>query len=352
MPAHLSLYLDALRILAAVVVFLGHFSQGWLGGGLFWQAQPHGHTAVLVFFVISGYVIAFAADTRETTLSSYAIARASRILSVAVPALILSALLLLAGSTIDPVHYAGLEQRGRTHTQVPLVAQFLAGLFFVGESWGLHIRVLGNTPYWSLAYEVWYYILFGCLTFLHGKQRLIGVLLACLLAGPKILFMAPIWIAGTLAWRWRHHIPAAHALPLALLSAALFLALALLAPRLEHIPTSGPWWPMEFRGTDHLIGLVFALHIAAVGAIRHSGNLLPAGFGQQIKSLAGYSFSTYLYHYPLLVFFAAILPGPSTSPQNQLGLLLATTLSIIGLAQISEKKCAALKTLLTRKSSG
>jgi peptidoglycan/LPS O-acetylase OafA/YrhL len=57
-PAHLSFYLDTLRILAAMVVFLGHFSQGWLGGGWFWQTQAHGHTAVIVFFVLSGYVIA------------------------------------------------------------------------------------------------------------------------------------------------------------------------------------------------------------------------------------------------------------------------------------------------------
>ena len=62
----LSLYLDALRFGAAFIVFLSHF--GRVSGGLFWQMQPYGRTAVLVFFVLSGFVIAWVTETKERTL--------------------------------------------------------------------------------------------------------------------------------------------------------------------------------------------------------------------------------------------------------------------------------------------
>jgi peptidoglycan/LPS O-acetylase OafA/YrhL len=345
-PAHLSFYLDALRILAAMAVFLGHFSQGWLGGGLFWQTQAHGHTAVIVFFVLSGYVIAYTADTKENALQRYTLARLSRVLSVAVPALIISTVLLLIGPEINPAQYAELDRRGQGHASASLVTQFFAGLFFVSESWGLHIRVLGNTPYWSLAYEVWYYVLFGAAVFLRGRQRLIALAIAALIAGPKILFMAPIWLAGVAAWRWRHTIHTNNAKPLAIGTVLLFAILASEAFNSFSTGLYGAWWPMEFRTTDHIIGFVVALHIAAVAAIAPPMIRVPDPIRRVVKTSAGYSFSIYLFHYPLLVFCAAVLPGKSTDPGRSISLLLTTAVAIYLLAQISEKKRAALKALL------
>ena len=60
-----SLYLDAVRFGAALVVLLGHFAQQDLSGGLFWQVAPFGGDAVIVFFVISGFVIAHATAVKE-----------------------------------------------------------------------------------------------------------------------------------------------------------------------------------------------------------------------------------------------------------------------------------------------
>lgn len=327
---------------------MGHFSQGWLGGGLFWQAQAHGHTAVLVFFVLSGYVIAFSAETKDRTLTDYAIARLSRLLSVAIPALMLSAALLLAGETLNPAHYAELARRGQGHTQTSLIGQFLAGLFFLGESWALHIRVLSNTPYWSLAYEFWYYVVFGCIHFLRGRQRLIAVTAACLVAGPKILLMAPIWIAGVAAWRWRHSVSPRVAVPLAITTALLFVLLISEPIRQISITFGGVWWPMEFRSTDHLFGFTVALHIAAVGAIASTRIAIPQRLARMIKAVSAYTFSIYLFHFPILVFLGARLPNPPDDPARRATLLLASSLAIYVLAQVSEKKRAPLKAALRR----
>ena len=63
MTKALSLYLDALRFGAAFTVFLSHY--GKFNGGLFWQIQPYGVTAVIVFFVLSGFVIAWVTEARN-----------------------------------------------------------------------------------------------------------------------------------------------------------------------------------------------------------------------------------------------------------------------------------------------
>lgn len=88
-----SIYLDLVRFTAAVTVFFGHVSGSRLTGGLFWQMGPYGPEAVDVFFVLSGFVIAYVYDTREHSLTDYAVSRFARIYSVAIPALIVTFIL-------------------------------------------------------------------------------------------------------------------------------------------------------------------------------------------------------------------------------------------------------------------
>ena len=84
MPHHLSLYLDAVRFAAALVVV---FSHAWLvlfpGYPLHWP----GPAAVIVFFVLSGFVMAYVTDRRDRSQADYALDRLSRLWSVALPAL-------------------------------------------------------------------------------------------------------------------------------------------------------------------------------------------------------------------------------------------------------------------------
>lgn len=91
MKRETSVYLDLIRCCAAGVVFLGHIGTQNLGGGLFWQFSAYGAAAVVLFFVLSGYVIADASARRPTTGRVYATARAARLYSVVVPALALTA---------------------------------------------------------------------------------------------------------------------------------------------------------------------------------------------------------------------------------------------------------------------
>ena len=89
----LSSYLDLTRFGAAVVVALSH---AWplihSGYSFSWP----GHAAVVMFFVLSGLVIAYAVDGRDLTLGEYTLHRVARVWSVAIPALLLSVLVALA----------------------------------------------------------------------------------------------------------------------------------------------------------------------------------------------------------------------------------------------------------------
>src|ERR1043165_578001 len=78
LPEGFSVYLDLVRVLAALAVWFHHIGDfhSW------WPVQNFlkpGLDAIIVFFVLSGYVIAFASDTREKTLQEYTLRRMARI---------------------------------------------------------------------------------------------------------------------------------------------------------------------------------------------------------------------------------------------------------------------------------
>jgi peptidoglycan/LPS O-acetylase OafA/YrhL len=104
MPKNISLYLDALRLLAAVAVFLAH------DGGLI-RHIPYmginGPEAVACFFVLSGFVITFVGNHAEATLTEYAVARIARIYPVAVLAMLVTFIADRIGLLSAPQNYLG-----------------------------------------------------------------------------------------------------------------------------------------------------------------------------------------------------------------------------------------------------
>ena len=219
MTRELSLYLDLVRLLAAIVVALSHISTQRVSGGMLWQFGPYAHEAVTVFFVLSGFVIAYAVDTRERALWPYMVARAARVYSVALPALILTIVLDRIGTALNPAHYVaawGYVDRGPAEI-------LFKGLFFVNEWWTFGAPLGSNVPYWSLGFEVWYYVVFGLALFAPPRWRipLIGVVLVAV--GPAIAVMLPVWLIGVWAWRTGIRRPLAR-LPGALLFAGSLLA--------------------------------------------------------------------------------------------------------------------------------
>jgi peptidoglycan/LPS O-acetylase OafA/YrhL len=66
----------------------------------------YGHSAVVVFFVLSGFVIRHVTDTKEMHWPDYAASRIARIFSVTVPAIFLTLICDAIGRAVEPAIYA------------------------------------------------------------------------------------------------------------------------------------------------------------------------------------------------------------------------------------------------------
>ena len=115
MAGPVSLLLDFLRLAAAILVLYSHALVFWYPASV--GSMPLvAHAAVIVFFVLSGYVIAFVSSRREVSAEAYAVARLARIASVGVPALLLTALLQLIGAHFNPDYYAAVSRHWTMHS--------------------------------------------------------------------------------------------------------------------------------------------------------------------------------------------------------------------------------------------
>ena len=141
-----SIYLDVVRFGAAVAVYFCHAGLERFGGGPLWQFEFLGTPAVVVFFVLSGYVVAYATDKEVVSARDYFIARASRIYSVALPAILITMAFDAAGSAIRPDFYR-LPAQLIDHS----LQNTVSCLLFLNELWGRHVIPGSNNPYWLWA---------------------------------------------------------------------------------------------------------------------------------------------------------------------------------------------------------
>ena len=85
LPQPFSLYLDLARFIAAFLVVSAHYLQYQVPGADIAGFLPDmGREAVIIFFVMSGFVIAYASQRRNASAREYAAPRIGRIYSVAI----------------------------------------------------------------------------------------------------------------------------------------------------------------------------------------------------------------------------------------------------------------------------
>jgi len=336
-----SLYIDCLRLVAALIVMLSHVSWNKLSGGFLWPVQPYGHAAVVVFFVLSGFVIAYTAETKDHDLNQFALSRMSRLYSVILPALLLTLIADRIGQAIGPDIYAGESE------SQPLLRLAAAGLF-LSQSWWSDTTLLSNHSYWSMPYEFWYYVIFAAAFYLSGWKRYALSAGAMLIAGPNILLMLPIWLLGVLAYRLSRRVQMPK-LP----AAGLFTATLLVMALSEYLADGrglltrqySTHYPPGFAAFDYGLAALLAANILASCSLA-----LPFGrwAAVAIKKSAGYSFSIYLYHLPLLYLCAALLPAAWPVPLRGASMLAMTMVAIVALGSVTENRKEELHRLFAR----
>jgi peptidoglycan/LPS O-acetylase OafA/YrhL len=346
-----SLYLDLLRLLAALTVLVAHTGWHATAERVLWP-NSLGHNAVIVFFLLSGYVIAYVADTKERDARSFWVSRLARIYSVAVPALLLT----LVADQIGLALHASTYANGMT-TQDHWVTRMVASLLFVNELWLISIMPFSNSPYWSLCYEMSYYLLFALWAY-GGERRWRWIALAALVIGPKILLLAPIWMLGAALYHWKP--PPLARLQVWLLwlaSTAAILAYVLLDLGAPLTAWTRGWlgatlhhelhFSKHFLG-DYLLSLLMAAHfVAAREAAEAFAPLWRVG-GRAIRWAAGYTFSIYLFHLPLVIMFGAALHEMPRGPLRFALVVGGALIIVLVVGHFTEQRKEPLRRWLDR----
>jgi peptidoglycan/LPS O-acetylase OafA/YrhL len=299
----LSHFLNFSRALAALLVLLFHIRSSlvvpydslevhtWLSSATF-VVTAFGHDAVIIFFVLSGYLVGGAVlrlDLRSARdLREYWIDRSVRIGPVLIAATAFSSLLQ---------HAAPLF--GCSDTRVTVLGNLLGFQNFLVKP------LCNNLPLWSISNEVVYYLVFPVI--LAALSRVytvwlaasaIGVMLICIsslslapLDDTNIVFDFPFWLIGAALWFVPGNLPRWRWLAL------LMVAGALLFGRLDY--GKDHFW---FR--DLFLASSFALLLTTFpGQAMPRSGLRAAVAGHIARSsrwLADLSFSLYVIHYPLI----------------------------------------------------
>lgn len=283
-----------------------------------------GNEAVLVFFVLSGFLISSAILGRRASGTwswrDYVIDRASRLYVVLIPGLLFGLSWDRLGSSIffsTGIYSHPLENFGSAIVQARMgIGTFLGNLVFLQT---IIVPTFGsNGPLWSLANEFWYYVLF------------------------------PVVLAAAIAWKMRSILSAVAFTILAAL-AAVFVGWQILAGFIiwsagTALVVAYSKWPLRSRGWLTLYALVSLLVLSACLAASRTGKLVALGsnlavgigfalflFGVlQMKLgttgtsyprvahvLAGFSYSLYVLHFPFLLFLRAwIVPSQKWQPDT------------------------------------
>jgi len=186
-------------------------------------------------------------------------------------------------------------------------------------------------------------MLFWAACYLKGGKRYIGVLFICLLIGVKILILFPVWLFGVATYHISIHLTLRKKIVQLLFLITIVLIIILTF-----------YWDFSFLSDkfvfghaplyfssrfvfDWVYGALIAINILSVGSLDFF-NFIPAVIEKSIKSLSAMTFSLYLYHLPLLIFIAAIVPYNKSSYLNVIPIIAGIVILVGILSQVTEKQ--------------
>lgn len=310
--------LDLIRALAAGAVCISHLrnlmfvdyrssAAMGLAGKAFYFVSNYGHTAVIVFFLLSGYFVGGSVlrQVQAGTWSwqRYLTERMSRLWIVLIPALLLTMFwdrlgIALGGGSF----YLGTEG---TFDQQLNVASHLGGATLACNLVFLQTLACGtygsNGPLWSLANEFWYYLWFpACFVLLHQRRGFAAfaaaaLALATMIAFPSLLSGFGLWLLGVILVILERRFAARSVrtgLPwFTLASGAAFLA-ALVCSRLF-------LW-----SNDWAVGVPCFIFLRCI--LWENVRLRPALLSRIAIRFSAFSYSLYLTHFSFILFVAAV----------------------------------------------
>jgi peptidoglycan/LPS O-acetylase OafA/YrhL len=318
--------LDLARGLAAVMVMLVHVrarsfvelgalplsQQSW-PVAIFFAATRLGVEAVLVFFVLSGFLVGGRiiqrAKSSTFSLKDYGIDRCSRILLPLIPACLLTVLIghFVLGQGIN----------------LPVLTANMLGLNGV-----LAPTLDANLPLWSLSYEIWFYIAGGACWVV--TRRPLGAIVA--LAACSVVFSI---LAASLLLCWAFSALMVLTLDVPRKRLLFMVGLAVVAAGIAFLQLSVGSRFLAIAGISYVSPEV-SRTLLCIGASLQLPYLCSAGVDHALhrlaapaRALAAFSYSLYLIHYPVnLALDHVFAKAPEITAQSLTILLARITICV------------------------
>jgi peptidoglycan/LPS O-acetylase OafA/YrhL len=305
---------------------------------LLYLCTGFGHQAVMVFFVLSGFFISSSIlqsyASGRWSWREYAINRSSRLYAVLIPGLLLGLFWDKLGISLfggSGVYSHPLKDFGSAIAQNQITfSAFVGNLLFMQTI--LCPTFGSNGPLWSLANEFWYYVLFplalaggvawakrawsqaialtllaSCLTVLLGWDKFAGFL---------------IWLAGCglVLLYSRYKIASTLSRCLYTLLSSMLVAACLLSARLGG---------SLLLGSDLAVGTAFASFLFGILHLDFGSRSNIYRRGAHL--FAGFSYSLYVLHFPLVLFLRAWIARPERWQPDGQHLLYGAAVGILAL---------------------
>jgi len=347
-PSSFSVHLDMIRGLAAVAVLFGHGRNLLFGSYAAMSGAAElvhhqeggrglGDQAVIVFFVMSGFLIGSsvlkALRTRSWSWSDYLLNRMSRLWVVLIPALLIGTLWDRAGLGLygqsDLYLGRGWQSvlEGTVASKLGLKVLFGNYLFLQTIS----VPYFGsNCALWSLAYEFWFYLLFPIILLAVWRNtpvrsRIFYATLSVLIAnfvGLSVLSGFVLWLLGV----GISVLPAPPSGKLTTLATCFSFLLLLGAVGVTRAV------PLPFFAADLIVA---AGCCSFLYALRGYQNACPVRMYRVVANwLARSSYTLYLVHLPPMVFLATAMHAPWKLQSGHTMLFLLLLLAILLYANV------------------
>jgi len=293
------LKLESLRGLAALYVLIHHFKIGkgtWLS--LF---TMQGQVAVILFFILSGFVIYYASKKSryEPKFKSYFIKRFRRIYPVLIVALIIAYLC----ASFSARQWMPLEGKS-------LIGNLLNIQDLTRHPGYWQIAYYGNTPLWSLSYEWWFYmIFFPIFKYVKEESQIYLAIGISIFGNLSYLFypnQASIILMYFIIWWWGVEIAKSYLKSKTIdkecmikIASTFLISVALLG---LHFYTHDGSFAMGYHPIIELRHFIYAFALIVLGLIWKRLNYI--GFSKTVglfTIFAPISYGIYVFHFPLIM---------------------------------------------------
>jgi peptidoglycan/LPS O-acetylase OafA/YrhL len=320
--------LTSLRFFAAFYVVLFHATPGLVHATLAKSVLGTGYVAVDLFFVLSGFVLAYKYTGDDGALvgtrRAFWAARVARVYPVYLLSLVIGA----------PLYLAALHEGASLAATAGKAAVAGAAALALVQGWYYRIATAWNTPAWSLSVEAFLYLAFpfALPRLVAALRRRAGwIVVAALWAAAMALPLAHLVASGGAAGIDTKSplVAAVRLMPLFHLPAFLIgvvagvLHLRRRAPSPAWLPwltagaigaalCAGAWLPY-FMLQLGLLAPLFAAFLYAIAGAR--GPVVRALGARPLTALGDASYALYLLHFPALRYAERLAGGPLPAPQ-------------------------------------